>query len=369
MLLTLLLIAGGTLAVRFMDGSRGAQMAIVALGLAFVLAVHLTLPAEAPLRRATGGSLTNWLILGAVVAVILAYRWILQRLRARAERTATTGAPDANPGAATPDRLSPAELDRYARHIVLREVGGPGQQRLRRARVLVIGAGGLGAPVLHYLAAAGVGTIGVIDDDVVSASNLQRQVLFRDDQIGMPKVFAAQANLRALNPFVEVLPYNRRLTAEIAPDLFADFDLILDGTDTFATRYMVNAAAVAARKPLVSGAIGQWEGQVSLFDSTAGAPCYACLFPEAPADGLAPSCAEAGVVGALPGIVGSIMAAEAIKHIVGAGRTLTGRMLIFDALYGETRTLALDRRPDCAICGERDDQPDTDQADAGRTDA
>ena len=343
MILTILLITAAALAVRFMGGSSVAQRAIVGIGLSFVIAVQLTLPTGHPLKEATGGSLANWLILATVVAVILGYRWVLRRLRARAG--AETSAPEKT------DTLTAAELDRYARHIVLREVGGPGQQKLRRARVLVIGAGGLGAPVLQYLAAAGVGTIGVIDDDTVSASNLQRQVLFRDDQVGMPKVFAAQANLAALNPFVEVLPYNRHLTEMIAPKLFAEFDLVLDGTDTFATRYMVNAAAATAGKPLVSGAIGQWEGQVTLFDNSTGTPCYACLFPEAPADGLAPSCAEAGVVGALPGIVGSIMAVEAIKHIVGAGQTLTGRMLIFDALYGETRTVAIDRREDCQICG------------------
>ena len=207
--------------------------------------------------------------------------------------------------------------------------------------------------MLQYLAAAGVGTLGVIDDDIVSASNLQRQVLFDENDVDTPKVFAAQAKLKALNPFVEVLPYNRRFEAEIGADLVADFDLVLDGTDTFATRRMVNAACVAAGKPLISGAIGQWEGQVSVFDPTKDAPCYACLFPSEPADGLAPSCSEAGVMGALPGIIGSMMASEAIKEIVGVGQGLRGEMLIFDALYGESRKIKIERRKGCDVCGEQ----------------
>ena len=246
--------------------------------------------------------------------------------------------------------MTDTELDRYARHIVLREVGGAGQQKLKKARVLVIGAGGLGAPVLQYLAAAGVGTIGVIDDDTVSLSNLQRQVLFDEDQLDTPKVFAAEAKLAALNPHIEIRPYNRRLSEENAQDLFGDYDLVLDGTDNFKTRALVNAACVATKTPLISGAISQWEGQVSLFDPANGTPCYACIFPDEPADGLAPSCAEAGVMGALPGIIGSIMAAEAIKHITGAGQTLAGEMLIFDALYGESRKMTLQRDVGCEVC-------------------
>lgn len=246
--------------------------------------------------------------------------------------------------------MTDTELDRYARHIVLREVGGAGQQKLKKARVLVIGAGGLGAPVLQYLAAAGVGTIGVIDDDTVSLSNLQRQVLFDEDQLDTPKVFAAEAKLAALNPHIEIRPYNRRLSEDNAQDLFGDYDLVLDGTDNFKTRALVNAACVATKTPLISGAISQWEGQVSLFDPANGTPCYACIFPDEPADGLAPSCAEAGVMGALPGIIGSIMAAEAIKHITGAGQTLAGEMLIFDALYGESRKMTLQRDVGCEVC-------------------
>ena len=255
------------------------------------------------------------------------------------------------PEASGKGAFSDAELDRYARHIVLREVGGMGQRRLKEARVLVVGAGGLGSPALLYLAAAGVGTIGVIDDDTVSSSNLQRQVIHTDARIGMPKVFSAEAAMKALNPYITVRPYNRRLTEAEAPVLFADHDLILDGSDNLDTRYMVNAAAVAAGKPLISAAITQWEGQISLYDPARGAPCYACIFPERPADGLAPSCAVAGVMGALPGVIGALMAVEAIKEITGAGEGLRGRMLIYDALYGESRQIALRRSQSCPVCG------------------
>nr|WP_323777481.1 molybdopterin-synthase adenylyltransferase MoeB [Amylibacter sp.] len=343
MVFSLIIICAAAFGLRFMGGSRGAQGAIVALGLAFVLLVQVTLPAGNSLRIATGGSVSNWLILLVVFAVVGGYAFGIKKLKARAG-----GAEEI---AVKSDKMSETELDRYARHIVLREIGGPGQRKLRKARVLVVGAGGLGAPVLQYLAAAGVGTIGVIDDDVVSLSNLQRQVLFREDDMDKPKVFAAQAALKGLNPFVEVLPYNRKFTAEQGADLVAEFHLVLDGTDTFATRALVNKACVAAAKPLVSGAIGQWEGQVTVFDPAKNDPCYACLFPEQPADGLAPSCAEAGVVGALPGIIGSMMAVEAIKEITGAGQVLRGSMLIFDALYGESRKIQIERRSNCTVCG------------------
>ena len=280
-----------------------------------------------------------------IFALALYIRFL--RHASRRARAALDVRPDDTPQT----QMSDAELERYARHIVLREVGGQGQNKLRNARVLVIGAGGLGSPVLSYLAAAGVGTIGVIDDDIVSLSNLQRQVLFDEDQLDMPKVFAAQAKLKKLNPFIEILPYHRRLTQNDANDLFADFDLIIDGTDNFATRQIVNTASVATQTPLLSGAITQWEGQVSLFNKTATAPCYACLFPNEPADGLAPDCASAGVMGALPGIIGSIMAAEAIKYITVAGKNVSGTMMIFDALYGDTRMLKINKDPECTVCG------------------
>lgn len=307
-----------------------------------VVLLHLVLPAGHPLRMATGQSAALWLMLGGAGVLAVLYGRVIGRLKARVQPVDKGGAQAG---------FSEAELERYARHIVLREVGGPGQKRLREARVLVIGAGGLGAPVLTYLAAAGVGTIGVIDHDEVSNSNLQRQVIFRDADIGKPKVFAAQAALVALNPFITVRPYHRRLTEEIAVDLMRDYDLVLDGTDNFDTRFLVNRAAVAAGKPLISGAISQWEGQISIFDPGHDAPCYECIFPKAPADGLAPSCAEAGVMGPLPGVIGAMMAGEAVKLITGAGAPLRGEMLIYDALYGESRKLKLSRRADCPVCG------------------
>lgn len=324
------------------------RLIVLALGLLYVAVVlaHAVLPVGSGLPAALGGSLRGWLALGVVAILAALYRAAVVGLKAKAaERPAVAArAPDGP--------FSPEELQRYARHIVLREVGGTGQRRMKAAKVLVVGAGGLGSPALLYLAAAGVGTIGVIDDDTVSVSNLQRQILHADSRIGMPKVFSAEIALKAINPHVVVRPYNRRLTEDNAATLFADHDLILDGCDNFSTRYLVNAAAVATRKPLISGAISQWEGQVTLYDPARGAPCLACIFPEAPAPGLAPTCAEAGVMGALPGVVGSMMAAEAIKEITGAGESLRGRMLIYDALHAENRVIRLLRRPDCPVCGQ-----------------
>ena len=316
-----------------------------------VVLLHLVLPEGSPLRALTGGSAAPWLLLGGLVALILAYRSGLRRVRGRAEAAEAAAAPRPPQGGT----FSEVELERYARHIVLREVGGPGQRSLKEARVLVIGAGGLGAPVMTYLAAAGVGTIGVIDDDIVDLSNLQRQVIHRDQDIGLPKVHSAAAALRALNPHAAVRPYQRRLDAEIAEDLFGDYDIILDGTDNFETRHLVNRAAVRTGKPLISGALTQWEGQLSVFDPASGAPCYACVFPDIPAEGLAPSCAEAGVIGTLPGVIGAMMAGEAIKLITGAGAPLRGTLLIYDALYADARRIKIERRRDCAVCGARED--------------
>ncbi|MEL6208809.1 MAG: HesA/MoeB/ThiF family protein [Pseudomonadota bacterium] len=309
-----------------------------------VLIEQIALPDGHPLREMTGQSPALWLLLGGFVAVILGYRELLRRLRARAGTDVALQPP-------RPEGPSEAELTRYARHIVLREIGGPGQMRLRNARVLVVGAGGLGAPALLYLAGAGVGTIGVIDGDVVDGSNLQRQVIHTDKRIGMPKVFSAQESMRALNPFVTVRPYHRRLTEEIVAPLLADYDVVLDGTDDPETRYKLNRAAVEAGVPLVSGAISQWEGQLSVFDPAQGAPCYRCLFPEPAAAGSAPSCAEAGVLGPLPGVIGSMMAVEAVKIVTGAGTSLRGQLLIYDALHGESRRIAISRRLDCPDCG------------------
>lgn len=307
-----------------------------------VVGLHLALPDGHPLRLATGGEARVWLAFGVVAGLVAGYRALVLRLRVRAapkEAPAPSGA------------FRPAELERYARHIILREIGGPGQRKLKDSKVLVIGAGGLGSPALLYLAGAGVGTLGFVDDDVVDGSNLQRQVIHAEDRIGMPKVFSAEVALRALNPFVELRPYRRRLDEETARGVFADYDLILDGTDNFDTRYMVNRMAVEAGKPLISAAITQWEGQVSLFHPGAGGPCYECVFPVRPAPGMVPSCAEAGVAAPLPGVIGSIMAMEAVKHITGAGETLRGRLMIHDALFSEVRVIGVKRRADCPICG------------------
>jgi molybdopterin-synthase adenylyltransferase len=249
--------------------------------------------------------------------------------------------------------LAADELERYARHIVLREIGGAGQQRLRAARVFMVGAGGLGSPALLYLAAAGVGQIAVVDDDTVSLSNLQRQVIHSTEAIGAPKIDSAARTVAGINPHVAVTGHRLRLSPENADELMAQADLVLDGSDNFATRYLVNAACVCAGIPLIAAAMSQWEGQISLYHPAAGTPCYACVFPEPPAAGLAPTCAEAGIIGALPGVMGSMMAVEAIKWIARAGTGLGGRMLIYDALDAEVRTLRIARRPDCAVCGAR----------------
>lgn len=320
-----------------------------------VLAALLVLPDEAQLRYALGGSVAMWLLLGAFVAIGWAYASGIKALRARAR--GDNLAEDADPGGLDPDPdapLSDQELNRYMRQILLREVGGPGQMRLKRARVLVIGAGGLGTPVLQYLAAAGVGTIGVVDDDDVDISNLHRQVIHTAQWLDVPKVFSAKAAMEALNPHIRVRPYARRIHQDIAQELIAEYDLVIDGTDNFATRYLVNQACVAAGVPLVSGAITQWEGQLSLYDPAEGGPCYQCVFPEAPAPGLVPTCAEAGVVGPLPGVVGSMMAVEALKYLTGAGQSPLGELILYDALYGENRKIRVKQRADCPICGASD---------------
>jgi len=322
---------------------KGPRVMMIVILFAGVVLAQVTLPDNHPIRLATGGSPSEWLLVTGFGVLALVYgngvAWLRRRARAVSEPAQPTGT------------FTEAELGRYARHIVLRELGGPGQKKLKEARVLVIGAGGLGAPALQYLAAAGVGTIGVIDGDIVDNANLQRQVIHRDADIDRPKVFSAQEAMAALNPYITIRPYNRRLTEEIAADLFADYDMILDGTDNFETRYLANRIAVAQGKPLVSGALSQWEGQLSIFDPAHGAPCYQCIFPEAPAEGLAPSCAEAGVLGPLPGVMGSMMAVETVKLITGAGEPMRGAMLIYDALYGETRRIALKPRADCPVCG------------------
>ncbi|WP_417279990.1 HesA/MoeB/ThiF family protein [Celeribacter sp.] len=321
-----------------------ARWAMIGVLYLAVLIALFVLPEGHALRASLGGSLGEWLLIGVGAVIIVAYRAGLAALRNKAQPEPQTAEQQSE------GTFRPAELDRYMRHILLREIGGPGQKKLKEAKVLVIGAGGLGAPVLEYLAASGVGVIGVIDPDVVEASNLQRQVIHTDAQVGVPKVFSAAEAMRAQNPFIEVRPYHRAFD-ESSMDLVADYDLVLDGTDNFDTRYLVNRACVTHRKPLIAAAITQWEGQISTYKPHENGPCYQCVFPERPADGMVPSCAEAGVAAPLPGVLGTMMAMEAVKELTGAGQGLMGCLVIHDALYAETRNITVKKRADCPICG------------------
>jgi adenylyltransferase/sulfurtransferase len=247
--------------------------------------------------------------------------------------------------------FSKTQLDRYARHIILPGVGAEGQQKLLAAKVLVIGAGGLGSPILLYLVAAGIGTLGIVDFDTVNLSNLQRQILYTQGDIGQPKTLAAKDHLQSLNPEVDIKTYQEALNATNARGIIKDYDLVIDGSDNFPTRYLVNDACVLEKKPLLYGAISQFEGQLSLFN-TFNAPCYRCLFPTPPKPGTIASCAEAGVFGVLPGVVGSLMAAEAIKHVLDLGSSVSGVLLHYDGLYSEMRQINVKKNQACAICGE-----------------
>jgi molybdopterin/thiamine biosynthesis adenylyltransferase len=325
-----------------MGAPKRARWTMIGILIGAVVLAQLVLPDGNPLREATGGDVRLWGLLLGFAAVGFGYRALLRMVRLRAEKPVV---------AVQKVGFSNTELDRYARHIMLREVGGQGQKALRNAKVLVVGAGGLGSPALQYLAAAGVGTIGVIDDDVVDNANLQRQIIHTDARIGDPKVQSAADAMTTQNPFVTVRPYNRYLTAQDAAGIIGDYDLVLDGTDNFEARYLVNATCAALGKPLIAAALTQWEGQISLYDPALDAPCFACIFPDAPDPALVPSCAEAGVIGPLPGVVGSMMALEAVKEITGAGESLRGRLMIYDALYSQVRVVKAKRRPDCAVCG------------------
>lgn len=336
---------------------RGLRWAVSGGIVAAALAVNLALPEGHALRVVTGGDARAWGILLFLALLIGGYRAIFLRIKARAAdiaaaRVEEKEAPMTNSPNLPPKRgtFEDAELARYARHMMLREIGGVGQKKLKQSRVLVIGAGGLGAPALMYLAAAGVGTIGIVDDDQVDVSNLMRQVIHTTAGVGQAKVASAKAQMLAINPHISVEIYEERLTAARARDLFTEYDIILDGTDNFDTRYLTNKAAVQAGKPLVAGALSQWEGQLSVWDPAFDAPCYQCVFPEAPAPGLQPNCAEAGVFGPLPGVIGTLMAGEALKLITGAGDPLRGRMMIWDALYADSRFITVERRPDCPCC-------------------
>jgi molybdopterin/thiamine biosynthesis adenylyltransferase/rhodanese-related sulfurtransferase len=252
---------------------------------------------------------------------------------------------------ASPPALPPAALARYSRHVRLEQVGVAGQEKLAAARVLVIGAGGLGSPAALYLAAAGVGTLGIADFDRVEVHNLQRQLLHDDRSLGEPKVQSALRRLQSTNPHIRVVPHEGGITPANAVELFSGYDVLVDGTDNFAARYLNGDAAALARRPLVYGSVFKFEGQVSVFDPAQGGPCYRCLFPEPPAPGSVPGCGEAGVLGALCGVIGSLQALEAIKLITGIGDVLRGRLLTYDALRQHFLTLELPRDPHCALCG------------------
>jgi sulfur-carrier protein adenylyltransferase/sulfurtransferase len=249
-------------------------------------------------------------------------------------------------------RFTEDQVRRYARHVILPGIGGEGQRKLMDAGVLVIGAGGLGSPAAMYLAAAGVGTLGLVDFDDVELSNLQRQLLHDTDDVGRPKVDSARERLVGLNPNVEVITHRTLLSSDNAFDVLGPYDVVVDGTDNFPVRYLVNDAAQMLGKPLVYGSIYQWEGQASVFLSGQETPCYRCLFPEPPPPGTVPSCAEGGVFGVLPGIIGSVQAVEAIKLVLGAGETLAGELLLYDALRNEFTTVKLRWDPDCPVCGK-----------------
>jgi sulfur-carrier protein adenylyltransferase/sulfurtransferase len=248
--------------------------------------------------------------------------------------------------------LSREELARYSRHLILPEVNVDGQRRIKAARVLCIGAGGLGSPAALYLTAAGIGTLGLVDADRVDASNLQRQILYGTDDVGKPKLEKARLRLLEMNPAVQIVRYDTQLTSANATEIIAPYDLVIDGSDNFPTRYLSNDVCVFARKPNIYGSVFRFEGQASVFAPHLGGPCYRCLFPEPPPPGAAPSCAEAGVLGVLPGIIGLIQATEALKLILGAGETLAGRLLHFDALKMKFRDFNLRRDPACPVCGD-----------------
>jgi adenylyltransferase/sulfurtransferase len=252
-------------------------------------------------------------------------------------------------------KFTEEQIKRYARHIILPEVGGKGQEKLLNSKVLVIGAGGLGSPAILYLAAAGVGTIGIVDFDVVDFSNLQRQVIHNTERVGTPKVESAKKTVEMLNPDVKVITYNTRISKENIMDIIKDYDVVLDGTDNFPTRFLINDACYFAGKPLVSAAMLRFEGQVSVFDyrNKENSPCYRCLFPEPPPPGLVPSCQEAGILGSIGGIMGCIQATEAIKLILGIGEPLVGKLLIMDALSMDFRKVKLRKDPSCPLCGEK----------------
>lgn len=278
------------------------------------------------------------------LALVFAYILVLRKLRRRAKQREVVELE-------SKQTFSSVELERYSRHIMLREIGGEGQKKLKQTQVAVVGAGGLGSPAILYLAAAGFGTITVIDDDKIELSNLQRQIIHSANSIGESKAESAAFAVRRLNPHSQVRVFNERLVVDNL-HILDGHDIVLDGSDGFETRKIVNRACVERKIPLVSGAISQWEGQVTVADPANGYPCMECLFPDQPVPNSTPTCAEAGVMGALPGIIGSLMATEAIKVVTGAGQPMYGVMLIYDALWAQSRIVKYHQRKECPVCGE-----------------
>ena len=308
----------------------------------FIFLTIFFLPENNPVRLTLGVSLNEWISISFVFLVILGYIVVLKKIKTRNIVKYSSNSSKKN--------MSDVEIERYARHLVLKDIGGQGQQRLRNAKVLVVGAGGLGNPVSMYLAGAGIGTIGIIDNDVVSLSNLQRQILYREHDVGKSKVFATQKNILEINPHIQIKPYNRLLDSRNAQKLISEYDIIIDGSDNLKTRHLVNFACVKEKKPLISGAISQWEGQISLFDPSKNYPCYSCIFPESDKENLTRSCADVGVLSSLPGVIGSLMAVEAIKEITAVGDSLRGKLFLYDAMSCKTIKIQAERNKNCKVC-------------------
>ena len=326
----------------YLGVSQNLRATYVGILLAGILGALVLIPETHSFSIRMGGW-APWATISFIFGVVFLFRLFISALRNKSNEIYFADVQEA-------DEFSNHELERYSRHIILRELGGLGQRRIKDSKVLIIGAGGLGAPIIQYLAASGVGTIGIIDHDKVSLSNLQRQVIYLTNQVGEQKVFSAADAIYKLNSNVNVRPYNRRLNSEIAEEIFSEYDVIVDGTDNFETRYIANAAATTTKKPLVSGALSQWEGQVSVFAPHQGGPCYACIFPTPPKDGLALTCSEGGVFSPLPGVVGSLMAVETLKILSQSGETLLGQMFIYDGLRGESRKIKLKPIKKCPVC-------------------
>ena len=326
----------------YLGMSQNLRAIYVGILLAGILGALVLIPETHSFSIRMGGW-APWATISFIFGVVFLFRLFISALRNKSNEIYFADVQEA-------DEFSNHELERYSRHIILRELGGLGQRRIKDSKVLIIGAGGLGAPIIQYLAASGVGTIGIIDHDKVSLSNLQRQVIYLTNQVGEQKVFSAADAIYKLNSNVNVRPYNRRLNSEIAEEIFSEYDVIVDGTDNFETRYITNAAATTTKKPLVSGALSQWEGQVSVFAPHQGGPCYACVFPTPPKDGLALTCSEGGVFSPLPGVVGSVMAVETLKILSQSGETLLGQMFIYDGLRGESRKIKLKPIKKCPVC-------------------